>query len=452
MRSVELIMRNVIRGLSFIIFLLLSNFNINAQTISLEEARALALANSRSLAKYHISIQNSILDEKNQLFSMLPQVSADYRSSSTYFKDWEFVNPVKTFYVGAGFSVTQIIFQGGKSFIQKAISAIATESVRKDALAEYFNVLDSADSAYYAVLEAAAALEAEEFSLQASELAYAIAEIRSQTGMINQGDFLKSLAEKESREMSRNQAKRNLTLCLTKFKNLLGITETAVPQEIVFDQYEEIITRLSGVSGEEADVLYDNFWEVIAADNISIAKANLNSRRAEKNHTLSKLDYTPTISATILSGDFNFLPELRNAANGQVSIRGTIPVDFWVLNNKLKKSRLALDSAALDYANVENSLEQELFNALSNIFAQAGAVLSSRRSLEYTQKHYEFVMERYRLSQSSVSDLNEATSLFMSSRNNLNKASYSFLQSLSKLRSLCAMEDEQKLMELLMKN
>jgi len=58
-------------------------------------------------------------------------------------------------------------------------------------------------------------------------------------------------------------------------------------------------------------------------------------------------------------------------------------------------------------------------------------------------------MERYRLSQSSVSDLNDAISLFISARNNLNRASYSFLQSISHIRSLCALDDEQRLIKVL---
>jgi hypothetical protein len=58
-------------------------------------------------------------------------------------------------------------------------------------------------------------------------------------------------------------------------------------------------------------------------------------------------------------------------------------------------------------------------------------------------------MERYRLLQSSVSDVSEATSLFINSRNNLNRASFAFLQSLSRLRSLCALEDEDELIKIL---
>jgi len=440
----------MVRGKILFILLFFINLNLSAQSISLEKARELALANSRSLARYQLAIQSSILDEKNQFFSMLPQISAEYRASAVYFRNWEFFNPVENFTTGAGFSISQIIFQGGKSFIQKAISAIATESVRKDALAEYFNVLDAADNAYYAALEAAAALEIEELSFRAAELGYAIAEVRNETGMINHGDYLRSLADKESRESSRNQARRNLSMSLLRLKNLLGVTETVTPQPIGFDAYENVIRRLANISEEEADALFEKFWNIMAHDNPSIAKANLSSQRAEKNHAISQRDYIPTIRATILSGDFNLLPDYKSTSSGSVTISGSIPVDFWVLDNRLKRSKIALDSAAIDYANLENSLEMELLNALSNIFTQAGAVLSSRRSLEYTEKHYQFVMERYRLSQSSVSDLNEASSLYMSSQNNLNKSSYSFLQVLSKLRSLCAMDDEQKLLELLM--
>jgi len=439
------------RLIVFFIFILFANCYIYSQTINLEQARELGLANSRSLKKYEMAIRSSVLDERNQLYSMLPQVSADYRASSYYLRDWNFVSPADTFTTGASFSITQIIFQGGKSFVQKAISAIATESVRKDAQAEYFNVLDAIDSAYFAVLEAGAALKAEELSLKAAELGLTIAQVRRESGMINQGDYLKALADKESRENSYNQARRNLSLNMTRFKNLTGIKETPELEQIDFSSYEDIISHLSGISDEGAESLFETFWQIMAKDNPALAKAALNNKRAEKNHTLVIRDLAPTIRATIFSADVNFIaPDKTGSSNqGGVSITGSIPVDFWVFANRMEKSKLSLESASIDYENSISSLEQELRNALSGTFSQSGTVLSSRRSLEYTEKHFEFVMERYRLSQSSVSDLTEATSLFINSQNNLNRASYSFLQSLSKLRSLCAFEDENELIKIL---
>ena len=125
-----------------------------AEEINLEQARLLALANSRSLAKYNLSIKSSTLDEKSQLFTMLPTVSAEYSASMNYLnRNWGFENPLDTFITGANFSVSQMIFNGGKSFVQRSISSISTESVRKEALAEFFNVLDAVDNAYYAALE-----------------------------------------------------------------------------------------------------------------------------------------------------------------------------------------------------------------------------------------------------------------------------------------------------------
>jgi outer membrane protein TolC len=431
---------------------LFSGLSVFAQTLNLEQSRSLALAASRSLAKYEMAIRTSILDERNQFYSMLPSVSADYSVSSYYLKDWEVKNPVDTLSAGATFSVTQILFQGGKSFIQKAISAIATESVRLDALGEYFNVLDAADSAYYAVLEAAATLEAEESSLQAATLGLSIAEVRQSNGIINRGDYLKALADKETRENSRNQARRALALSMTKFKSLVGISENVELEQIDFSAYEELLLRLSGISDEEAGALYEQLWKIIAADSPSLAKAALSNERAEKNHTLTKRDYAPTISATIFSTGLNYTTAngLNTTSSGGVAIRGTIPVDFWVLNNRLERSKLARDSAALDYIGAENSLELELQSAILNMLAQAGSVLSSRRSLQYTENHFEYVMERYRLSQSSVSDLSDASSLYINSRNSYIRASYGFLQSLSRLRSMGAVDNEEKLIKLLL--
>jgi len=75
----------VVRGYLLILCLFLfSGLSVFAQTLNLEQSRSLALAASRSLAKYEMAIRTSILDERNQFYSMLPSVSADYSVSSYY--------------------------------------------------------------------------------------------------------------------------------------------------------------------------------------------------------------------------------------------------------------------------------------------------------------------------------------------------------------------------------
>jgi outer membrane protein TolC len=210
-----------------------------------------------------------------------------------------------------------------------------------------------------------------------------------------------------------------------------------------------MILRLGTISDAEADSLYGEFRNIAAAANPALAKAELASRRAEKNLSLAKRDFSPSLSASFSTG-LNFpLDNAPELSGGSLSISGNIPLDFWVTANNVAKNKIAMDSAALDYLSAESSLETELQSALLSTIAQAGSVLSSRRALEYAEKHFEYIMEQYRLSRSSVSELSDASALASSSRGQFIKARYGFLRSLSTVRSLGAFDDEEQLMRLL---
>jgi len=429
--------------------------SLSAQTINLEQVRTLALANSRSLAKYNLTIMGTVLDERSRVFSNLPSLSLGASASMSLWSAQNaapIVNPFDTFSSGVSVSVSQRFFEGGKSLIQKAINEIASESARKDALSEYFNVLDSADSAYYAVLEAMAVLEAEESSLQTALTSLSIAEVRQASGMINQGDYLKAMADKEARVNSRNQARRNLTLTIMKLKANTGLNDLPDLEQIDFSGYEELISRLGNISDQEADSLYNELWKTIASTNPSLAKSALSNQRAENSLSMAQRSYSPTLSASFSTG-LNFSPNNgMELSGGRVSLNLSIPVDYWVIANNVEKSKIARDGAALDYIGAEINLATDLQDALFKALTNAGSVIHTGLSLAYAERHSDYVMERYKLSQSSISDLNEASTLLINSRNTLIKARYGFLQSLSKLRSLGAFTDEERLNKIFMGN
>jgi outer membrane protein len=443
------------RAALFFSLILLAGVGLFAQTLTLEQVRTLALANSRNLTKYNLAITSTILDERSRIFTTLPSLSLGANASMNLWNAQNSApveNPFDTFNSGINFSVSQKIFEGGKTLIQKAINEIASESARKDALVEYFNVLDSADNAYYAVLGAMAVLEAEESSLRTALTSLSIAELRHASGIINQGDYLKALADKETRENSRNQARRNLTLSIMKLKSLIGLKELPELQQINFTGYEDIISHLGNISDKEADLLYSEFWKSIVSSNPSLAKAGLSNQRAENNLSMTQRGYSPSLSASFSTG-FNYSQNNgMEMSGGKLSLNLTIPVDYWVIANNVEKSKIARDSAVLDYISAEVNLETDLQSALLNVFTYAGSIINANLSLAYSEKHFEYVMERYRLSQSSITELNDASTLLISSRNSLINARYGFLQSLSKLRSLGVFSDEEKIMEILMGN
>jgi outer membrane protein TolC len=425
-------------------------FRVTAENISLEQARTLALAASRSLAKYNLAVHSGALDEKAQIYTNLPSLSLGGKVSMSLWGagSGQADNSADTLTSGITFSVSQKIFAGGKSLVQQAISKLTTESARRDALAEYFNVLDAVDTAYYAVLQAAADLETAESALQTSVISLSMEEVRQAGGMTTQGDFLKALADKESSETSRNQARRNLSLSITKLRALTGLGENPSPEQIDFSGYEKAIQRLGNISDAEADALYNELWKIVTAANPSLAKAGIADQKAEKNLSLAWQDFLPSVSA-IFSTGFNILPGTGTEA-GKLELSASIPLDFWVTANSVAKNKIAKETAALDYLGAQSTLETDLQSALLDAFSQAGSVLSSRRAVEYAEKHFEYIMERYRLSRSSVSELSDAQALVSSARGQFFKAQYGFLQSLSALRTLGAFDSEEKLMNILL--
>jgi len=424
-----------------------------SETISLEQIRTLALANSRSLARHSLAIRGTVLDERARVFSNLPSLSLGASASLSLWNPARaepVANPLDTFSAGASFSVSQRIFEGGRTSIQRAINEIASESARQDALAEFFNVLDSADNAFYAVLEAEASLEAEEASLQLALASLAIAEVRLATGMINQGEFLRAMADKVARENSRNQARRNQALATARLRSLVGLSHLPPLEQIDFSGYEELILRLGNITDDEADALYGEFWQLLVVSNPALAQAALSTRRADQSLNMARRAYSPTLGASFSTG-LNFSPNGGvEMSGGRLSLSASIPIDFWIIANNVERSRLAREASMLDYVSAGVNLELELQSALLNVFAFAGSVLHSRLSLSYAERHFQFVEERYRLFQSSISELSEASTLLINSRNNHIRASYGFLQGLSRLRSLGAIDDTEKLIGILM--
>ncbi|MDR3191514.1 MAG: TolC family protein, partial [Treponema sp.] len=420
-------------------------------SLDIDEARTLALANSRSLAKYNLAVKTGLLDQRGQFYTLLPSPSLGASASTILWNAQEgspeFKDTVST---GLSFGVSQQIFNGGKFFANKTIAELSVEMARQDALAEFYAVLNAADSAYYACLQAKASLESAESALETAELSLAIAETRAGNGMINQGDYLQALAEKESRENARNQAKRDLSLSELRLKMLLGLDAPPVPRELEFGGYRECIEKLAAMTEEETLRLYAELLRTAAASNPALAKASLKNLQAEKQTGLAVRDFSPTLSASFSTGLNYGVQDGLRPSSGSVSLSGKIPLDYWVLKDNLTKKQIAREQAALDYGSAEESLETELYTALLDLITQAGTVLSSRRSGEYADKHFEYVMELYRLNQNSVSQLQEASSLATTNRNQLIRSQYGFLSSLSKMRSILVMEDQGALRDLLL--
>jgi len=434
----------------------------NAQTvINLEAARLLAVTNSQSLAQADVSVRSALLRERSHLYSLFPTISSGYSVSMPFTEtdrvsgDTSFINPIDKLTAGVSLSVRYSLQLGGSEFIQRTINQISTESARISALKEYFSVLDSVDKAYYTVLKSIADLESADSSLEAANRTLTVAQVRHSNGMMNQIDYLSAQADKETTENSRNRLQRELSLNMIYLKDLIGVQGELVLEPVNFDVYDEVLRRLAVISIEEADLLFTELWNIMTTNNPDLRRAALSNQSAELTYTSSiRSRYAPSLSVNFGFGDILSYSTANGFGgptfSGSLSITGTIPIEVWKETNYLESQRITRDNTLDSYSSTLRTYQNNLLSALYGILNQASSVLSYRRSLEIEENKYAGTMERYMLSQSSVSDLGTASRSLMSSQNNLNSANYSFLQSLSTLRSYCALDDEQRLIQVLL--
>ncbi|MDR0377449.1 MAG: TolC family protein [Spirochaetaceae bacterium] len=412
--------------------------------LDLETVRSLALANSRTLARYNLAVENALLDEKILTFDTLPSLSLGASASANI---WGFsqgsVSLEEGLSGGINFGVTQRVYNGGKNALLKSIARMTTGIARQEAAAEYFAVLDAADAAYYGALESGAVLESSEAALEAAVFALSMAEIRLESGMIGYSDYLYALAEKEAKETLWNQSRRDCTLAAAALKNLTGLAELSGCEAIDGEAWEGIIQKLAGLSEESAAAFQESFRTTAAANNPALVKAALAGSRAEQAVSLAKREYLPSLSVGV-SGGIEYSP-LNGAPlpSGRLSLNAAIPLDIWVTGAAVEKKEYARTEAALEKQSAAASLNLEIQTAVLDLITRAMSVLSSRRADEYARRHYEQVLERYRLSNASVAELSDAAALAGSNRTQYIKAWYGFLRDASRLRSLgCFSSDE----------
>ena len=421
--------------------------SIAADQISIEDARALALANSSSLAKYNLSLESARLEDKTRVHGLLPSVSLGVSASGQLWGDASLEDSIRT---GANFGVSQKLFDGGKNSYVKAINAINTEVIRQDALAAYFAVLDETDNACYELLKAEAAAEAAKAALETAALALSMAEVRLQSGMISRGEYLKALTDQASGESAWNSALRDLSLAREALKNIAGLEETPDLQAVDFGAYEDLLRFFSALPQDSIAALTENFALAARANNPGLLKSNLQLQAAERNAALAKKDYLPSLSAGVSTGITYSAAGGLSYSGGSLSVSGSIPLDYWVIGTAVEKRRIAQTEAALNYRDAETALGMEIRTALLDLAGYALSAQSARRAEDYARQNYEYNLELYSLSQASVSDLSGATADAMSSRKNRVAAEYGFLGGLSKLRSLGAFESRDELVRLLM--
>jgi outer membrane protein TolC len=121
-------------------------------------------------------------------------------------------------------------------------------------------------------------------------------------------------------------------------------------------------------------------------------------------------------------------------------------LDLWNTKNAIDSADVALAQANLSGNQAETDLELGVVQGLYAWISSAGSIGSAALAAEYAQSNYDNVLERFKLSSATTSDLSTAQALVSADKTALINARFGFLAGLSTLRGLAGLEDEAKLL------
>lgn len=410
-----------------------------ATQVTLALARQNVLERSAALRKAGIAVDSALLTEKGEGYAYLPSVSAGAKASLA------FGNPA-SLSGSASLSVTQPIWDGGAHAILLAIDKLATKEAQATARAALLSALETADSAYYAVLAGKDALAASQSDLDAAKASLDLAEAKLEAGIIAKTELLQVKAAAAASESSVSQAKRALQAATMKLASITGLSLPLEVANVDFAAYDKLMRTLSDLGDDGLEVLVEKVTASAAASNPSLSAALYASDRSGLSVDKARVGYLPSVSASWSNG-LSFA-DTGVGYSGGLSISASIPLDLWNTAVDVSAARLAAQSSRIDYEETRRQLELDIRTAVYDWVSAARSIYSSRQALDYAESNYESVLESYRLSLSSASDLSDAAALVSTDRKAWNQARYDFLLGLSALRSLAGLETDDLLVGL----
>ncbi len=435
--------------LSIIVILL--SMGLTAQSLSLDEAKKLALKNNPDL----LSQQQATKASKNSLWqsyiNLIP--SASLTGNYAQFNDpvmigLEPAEESKSY----GYTIDQPVFNGGKLWLGARMSndgyKISKESLKSKTLSTIADV----ESKYFNVLENQVLLEISQKDLLSSQTNVEIAQIRYDTGTLSKAEYLQLQSELAVKEVNLIQIENLYQISLLELANFLQIEKVKELAEIPIEIHQPTLDELSSKSISELDEMTNAIIDIGETNNPSLKISEISVDTNKKSLLMAGGNFLPSVNLQYSNNWSKYDYQEDFIESGQLGVYLSIPIfpladnglEVAKANHNLKQSKYALES-------VNNTIILSLRSSLINLVAAAKTVRSSKLAMEYSKETYNQMKERFTYGVITANDLLSTEVMFTSAQNQYTTSFYNFLRAKSTLQLLMGIEDPQILEKILNK-
>ena len=306
----------------------------------------------------------------------------------------------------------------------------------EDARASRLDLVNQVNKAYYALMLAVASKKVIQQNYDVALFNADIYKKQFENGTASEYDVLRSSVQVKNIEPDLLQADIALKQCQLQLKLLMGISTDV---ELMPD------TQLADLS--EDMWAYPTDADINLQDNTSLRTLEIQKSILDKNVTLKKFAWIPTLGAsyslswTALSNGSPF----RNQQFNPYSYVGlALSVPIFSGGSKLyglKQAQVQVKEINLQKEYLINSLNMQVDLAIDNINREAAQISTSREGVAQAKKAYEIMQKSFEIGAASYLELRDAELANTSAQLVYLQAIYNYLVSSSELDTLLGKEN-----------
>ena len=389
---------------------------------TLEECVLYAVENNLTVEQFELDLENVMIDEKDALGNLLPNLNASTSASSnTGFS----INPTNNlptnstaFNVNAGFSSNVVLYNGLQNIkrLHRAKMAAISSQYRLDNLKDDIQL--NVANAYLQIVSNKEALKVSKAQYAVTEQDLKRTKELVESGVVPKGDLLEIEATAANQEQ---QIVNNESLVLISRINLAQLLQITDYEN--FDVSEETFNiPLSDVLNNSPKTIFAKALEF--RNDIKFSKANV--ELAEKDLEIAKGAFAPTLTGFFQYGtrysdvtqipDTNGIPYTPSFKDQLWIFDGisygaqlSIPIfNGWSTRNSVNRSKISLEKSKIQFEQDKLDLETTINQAYVDVTTFYKAYEAAEKTLEARRLAYEYARERFEVGLMNSFDYSQA--------------------------------------------
>ncbi len=432
-------MKNII----LIIILFALCFYLNAEVLTLNEAKEIALKNNPELLAEEHAKKSAKYDFWKSTLSLIPSVNLE--GTYTEYKPGlgmgvgTYADESRSY----GYTISQPIFNGGKIWLGSRIQNDAAKIADVVYLSKRLGTITDVESKYFAVLESQDLLETAQKDLQSSEIQLEIAKVRYVAGTLSKADYLQLQSQKASKEVSLIQIENLYSISKLALANFLQISPDYTLETISLDSYKTYLNNIQSLDPAQVKELISEVIDISKEKNPSLKMAELSKAMNKKSVLMAGGNFLPSLNLSYSKTweKYDYQDDYEDSE--RLMLIASVPI-FPIADNAVEfvKAKHNYKKSYYDHRSAEDGIVLGLKNSVLNLVASARSVYATKKALEFAEETYLQMEERFRNNIITTSNLLDAEVMLTSSRNQYTKSVYDLLRARSSLLQLMGVEDE----------